>query len=135
MPLGYLVGIMLLPNYFDRLNIYDMSSNIISAIERMSEYGYIVFDDKYRYVSANAYLKELFPEIRDFCVDAEVKDSDSFFYREVIRYLCDWGEEKADIKTIVVDEKYFDVEIRIISHGRKKRIGYLVEFTNCLLEM
>ena len=64
-----------------------------------------------------------------------MKDSDSFFYREVIRYLCDWGEEKADIKTIVVDEKYFDVEIRIISHGRKKRIGYLVEFTNCLLEM
>lgn len=132
--LGYLAGIMLLINYFDRLNIYDMSSNIISAIERMSEYGYIVFDDKYRYVSANAYLKELFPEIRDYCVDAEVKDSDSFFYREIIRYLYDWREEKAEIKTVVVDEKYFDVEIRIISHGRKKRIGYLVEFTDRTIE-
>ena len=131
---GYLVGIMLLINYFDRLNIYDMSSNIISAIDRMSEYGYIVFDDKYRYISANSYLKELFPEIRGFDVDAGIAVSDSFFYREVIRFLYNWDEEKDEVKTIKVDEKYFDLEIRLISHGKKKKIGYLVEFIDRTIE-
>ena len=62
LPLGYLVGIMLLLNYFDRLNIYDMSSNIISAIERMSEYGYIVLmtntDTSVRMpISKNSFLR------------------------------------------------------------------------------
>ena len=61
---GYLIGIALLIKYYERLNIYDMSANVLNSIEKMKEYGYLVVDDKKRYINANDYLKELFPEIR-----------------------------------------------------------------------
>lgn len=61
---GYLIGIALLIKYYERLNIYDMSANVMNSIEKMKEYGYLVVDDKKRYINANDYLKELFPEIR-----------------------------------------------------------------------
>ena len=78
MPVGYLIGITLLINYFDRLNMYDMSANIVATIEKMNDYGYIVFDNKYRFISANQYLKNIFPEIKSYFVDGEVKESDVF---------------------------------------------------------
>lgn len=131
---GYLIGIGFLINYFDRLNIYDMSSNIISTIEKMSEYGYIVFDYKYRYISSNEYLKEIFPEIKDFFVDREVSEVDSFFYHEIMEYLYSWNETDNEKKTIAVDDRYFDLEIRIISYGKKEKMGYLIEFIDRTIE-
>lgn len=131
---GYLIGIGFLINYFDRLNIYDMSSNIISTIEKMSEYGYIVFDHKYRYISSNEYLKEIFPEIKDFFVDREVSEVDSFFYHEIMEYLYSWNETDNEKKTIAVDDRYFDLEIRIISYGKKEKMGYLIEFIDRTIE-
>ena len=66
---GYLFGIALLIKYYERLSIYDMSANIMNSIEKMKEYGYLVVDDKKRCINANDYLKELFPEIRDWTVE------------------------------------------------------------------
>ncbi len=131
---GYLIGIAFLINYFDRVNIYDMSSNIISAVEKMSEYGYIVFDDKYRYVNANAYLKELFPEINDLIVDREIPKSDSAFYHEVMEFLYSWNGAENEKKTVTVGDRYYDLEIRIISYGRKEKVGYLMEFMDRTIE-
>ena len=48
--IGYLIGIALLIKYYQRLNIYDMSANVMNSIEKMKEYGYLVVDDKKRYI-------------------------------------------------------------------------------------
>ena len=131
---GYLIGIALLINYFDRVNIYDMSSNIVNSIEKMKEYGYIVFDDKYRYISANNYLKEIFPEINDWSVDCEAPESDSYFNREVVQYLYKWDETESGNKTIQVNDRFFELNIREISYGKKEYVGYLIEFIDRTLE-
>lgn len=131
---GYVVGILFLMKYFDRLNMYDMSTNIVNSIEKMKEYGYIVFDDKYRYISANDYLKELFPEIKDWTVDREAPFSDSYFYYEVVQYLKDWNEDKKDSKVIHVNDHFFQLNVRALSQGKKTGIGYLMEFMDCTLE-
>ena len=54
---GYLIGISRLIKYFERVNMFDMSSNVVASMEKIKEYGYIVFDNKYRYISANDYMK------------------------------------------------------------------------------
>lgn len=131
---GYLIGIVLLTKYFERINMYDMSNNIVNSIERMKEYGYIVFDNKYRYISANNYLKEIFPEINDWTVDREVPVSDSYVYTEVVQYLLEWDEKKNANKIISVNESFFQLEIREISYGKKSRVGYLLEFIDRTLE-
>lgn len=132
--IGYLIGIALLTNYFDRLNAYDMSSNIISTLDKMMEYGYIVFDDKYRYVNSNKYLREQFPEISDYSVDCQIPQSDSLFHREVIEFLYGWEKEDKPKKTIRKGDTYYELEIRTISQG-KKDIGYLIEFVDRTMEM
>ena len=132
--LGYLFGIALLFNYYARLNSYDISSNIINTVEQMNEYGYIVFDNRYRYLNANGYIKEIFPEMDDLIVDREVPKSDSFFYKEIIEYLYDWNGKEARKKTITVDDRYFDLDIRVISYGKRDKIGYLIEFIDRTME-
>lgn len=131
---GYLVGIGFMIKYFERINIYDMSVNISSAIERMCEYGYIAFDKKYRYVNANKYIKELFPEIKTWTIDKAVQATDSYFYQEAIDYLIRWNGEENVQKFIFVKDCYFQVSIRNISYGKKGSVGYLLEFVDRTIE-
>lgn len=129
-PIGYLIGMVLLMRYFSRINMYDMSTNILSSIEKMEEYGYIVIDNKCRYISANDNVKKLFPEVMDWTVDRAVPASDGCLYQKVIRGLL---REDDDIRTnrmISVGDRYFQVEVRELTHGRKSLVGYLIEFVD-----
>lgn len=134
MSIGYLIGIALLIKYFERINMYDMSANIVNSIENTNEYGYMVFDDKYRYVNANNLAKEIFPEIESWIVDKEVPVSDSCVYKEVIKYLNSWDNSKKANKTIKINNSYFQLDIRQISYGKKSNVGYLLELVDRTLE-
>ena len=134
MAVGYLIGIALIIKYFERINMYDMSSNIVSSIEKLNEYGYIVFDNKYRYVNSNDFIKKLFPEIKGWIVDKDIQASDSYLYREVVQYVMQWDGEEKNRKTVNIDNSFFDLEIRHISYGKKSNVGYLLEFIDRTLE-
>ena len=132
--LGYLVGIAFMTRYFDRINMYDISTNISSTLEKMNDYGYIVFDDKYRYVNSNNYIKRLFPEINDWFVDKEVIASDSYLYKECVMYLMNWNSEESSPKIINVGDGYYQLNIRHIPYGKRVSVGYLLEFIDRTLE-
>lgn len=59
---GYLIASILMVNIAERINMFDMSANIAASVDRLKEYGYIEFDNRFRYISANDYAKELFPK-------------------------------------------------------------------------
>lgn len=130
--IGYLIGICLLIRRFNYLNMYDMSSNIVTTVDKMKEYGYIVFDINYCYINANAMIREVFPEINRWVVDKAVTPSESFLYKEVIKYLVE-TEEKQD-KIIQVGDSFFQLIIREIEYGKRGKIGYLVEFSDKTVE-
>lgn len=132
--IGYLIGIAIVIKYFERINMYDMSSNIVSSIEKINEYGYMVFDDKYRYVNSNNLAKELFPEIKEWVVDKKVPVSDSYVYTEIIEYLNSWNPKEKVNKILHIEDRYFRLNIRPLSYGKKTAIGYLLELTDCTLE-
>ena len=111
-----------------------MTANISASIERMNEYGYIIFDNKYRYVNANDLIKKVFPEMQSWSIDQEVCVSDSYLYKECIQYLMDWNGEESVYKYISVDGKYYQFGIRRISYANKGYIGYLLEFVNRTME-
>ena len=131
---AYLIGIYLLIRWFNYINMYDMSSNVVTTVEKMKEYGYIVFDKNYRYINANTMIKEVFPEVNQWEVEKPVTESDSFLYTEVIKYLVEYaGKEKSD-KKIKVGDIYFQLTIRDIEYGKKGKIGYLLEFADRTVE-
>lgn len=131
--IGYLIGVAFVIKFFERINMYDMSANISNSIERMNNYGYLAFDDKYRYVNANPFIKELFPEIETWLVDEEVPVSDTYFYKVVVQYLKEWKGDENVNRIINIGESYYKVGIRYLTRG-KKNVGYLLEFVDCTME-
>lgn len=131
---GYLIGLFFLIKYFNYLNMYDMTPNVITAVEKMKEYGYIVFDNKWAFINANTMMRNLFPEINKWQVDKVVKPSDSFLYNQVVKPLAEYDEKEKSGKIINMGKSFFQLNIREINYGRKEKIGYLLEFTDRTLE-
>lgn len=133
-PLGYIWGLCLFSKYYARINMYDLSSNLSVSMEKMKDYGYLIFDHKYRFFHANELAKKLFPEIKEWVVDKAVPVSDSYFYKTVIEYMMDWENQNHGDRTINVGDCYLKLHIRTISYGRKENVGYLLELTDCTSE-
>ncbi len=129
-PIGYIIAMVLLMRYFDRINMYDMSANILSSIEKMQEYGYIVIDNKCRYISANDNVKKLFPEVQNWIVDKAVPETEGCLYQKVIRGLRRDDDDVLTHRMISVGERYFQVDVRELMHGRKSLVGFLIEFVD-----
>ena len=112
----------------------NMSYNVVATMEKIKEYGYIVFDNKYRYISANDYMKEIFPEIKNWVVDHDIPKTDSELYKDVVQKLYQWNETEENKKTIQIGEQFFRLAIRELSYNKKGKVGYLVELTDQTLE-
>jgi len=125
---GYLVGALVVQWLFTRIQSFDLTSNLANAVDRVKEFGYIEIDNKNRYINSNKLIKDLFPEIeKDWQIDRAVPVSESFLYKEVISWATDVNIlDKA--KTLHIDEKIFNVVVRDIYYGKRRRIGSLIEF-------
>lgn len=132
--IGYLIAIFFIMQYFDHLNMYDLSSNIVNTMQQVKGYGYIVFDKKCRYISCNDSLKDIFPEIYDWCIDAPVPVSDSILYEEVVRPLTEKRLKNIEKKVFTVDETHLETDVRPIHHGRA-HVGYIIEFVDRTMEL
>lgn len=123
---GYLLAVIILVYLLERIKLYDLTFNIANSVELLHEYAYIEFDRRYHYITANAYAKELFPEIENqWKIDADIPVSDSYLYREVISYLTA-GVYKDD-KFIEQNDHYFQINIRNIYKSQNRIAGYLLE--------
>ena len=133
MSVGYLIVMVFIIKFFDRINVYDMTANIVSFVENRGEFGYIVFDNKNRFISCNSYVAETFPEVKGWVVDSTIPVSDSPLYSEVVQFFLGKEWEKGRSKIINIDDKFFEINVRPIQHG-KKHAGYVIEFTDRTLE-
>lgn len=124
--IGYLIAIIAITNLFKKINMYDMSTNIANSVAQASESGYIVFDKKKRFVNANEYIRELFPEINSWQLENRPTETDSDFYHEIIEWF--YMHSAGYHKSFAVNGKYFEFSIRAVTNGKKdNRVGYLLE--------
>jgi putative two-component system response regulator len=133
MSVGYLIVMVFIIKFFDRINVYDMTANMVSFVENRGGFGYIVLDNKNRFISRNNYIAEIFPETEEWVVDSPIPANDSPLYNEVMQFFLGKEWEKSKSKTINAEDKYFEINIRPIQHG-KKHAGYVIEFTDRTLE-
>lgn len=129
LPIGYILVIILFIKNYARINMYDMSTNIITSIEKFQEYGYIVIDKHARYISSNDNIKIIFPEVKQWQIDKKVPESNSNLYQQVIKRIID-NKYKSNFETknIFVNNRYFQVDIKELNYRKKTLIGYLIEF-------
>lgn len=128
LPFAYVIVAGIYLSMEAKMRMYDMSSSIVGAYEKMEEYGYITFDLKKNLMNCNSTALNMFPELGKTEIDESVDKSDSVFYREIIRWfdLPDLGEYNE--KKIKVGNRSIKCTVRKIHMGlRKKIIGYSVE--------
>ena len=135
---GYLIAVILLVVIHNRTELYDMTANIATSVEKIHQQGYLIFDKKLCFIKGNNYIKELFPEIsRDWKMEAPVPQSDSFLYTNVITWFLETHNDEDALKkpkTIPYEDLYYDVQVRQIVRGKKRVEGYVVEFIDRTLE-
>ena len=132
--IGYLVGIVVFILCLERMNMYDMSTNVFKVMDNLKDYGYIAFDNTYKYVNSNEFAKTLFPEMKGWKVDRMVEPSDDILWKEVIEDFYAGKSKKVSGKTIELGDKYYRVSVNDINYGKKEKVGFLIEFTDRTME-
>ncbi len=132
--LGYLISAAILTKMFSRMNMYDMTINIATYVERMQEYGYIIFDKKLRYMNSNDFAKLVFPPIAEWNIDSSIEKKDTTEFRKASKNLKDWIENP-EKRMLTAGDRYVEVSLRELRYGEKnKLIGYIIEITDRTVE-
>ena len=71
---GYLVSELIILAIYNRLEMYDMSYNVMRTWEKMEEYAYIVFDRKKQYLGSNDLARQYFEDLKTQEIDMKLKD-------------------------------------------------------------
>ena len=128
LPFTYMIVLGVYLNSVNRMKMYDMSSSIASAYEKLDEYGYITFDLKKNLMNCNNMAYSIFPELKSMEIDESAKKDNSVFYNEIIQWLELEETEDTKEKKISVDDKIIKCKLRRIHIGvRNKFVGYSVE--------
>ncbi len=136
---SYVISELIIILIYNRMNMYDMTYNVMRSWEKMEEYAYIVFDKKRNYLGANDLAKQYFEELKVQEIDCALTDS-----LEIITNLLNEFENILDKdnngtrsvykSTLKLSGRVLRSEVkylrkkRFISIGDNDIIGFLVEF-------
>lgn len=127
MPVLFTFVDLIVVRLFIKASLYDISSNLLNVFERRSEYGYVAIDTKYRYLGANDFAKEIFPNLSGMRIDSRLDSyNDSVFYNQVLPWLEEWIDGVKVEKKIANLTKTVTCSVNEIKNG-KRVIGYLIE--------
>lgn len=137
LPKMFSFNIELLPFYFTimeliflqivkRIELYDMSSNLLKVYNERNEYGYIAFDINKRFMGCNDFAAKIFPELFAISIDSLIPKEYDFLQTHLIKPIEEWNEN-SNIE-YNVNEGTFTASftIRYIKNNNKN-IGYLIE--------
>ncbi|MCM1569720.1 MAG: HD domain-containing protein [Roseburia sp.] len=130
MPLTYDIMLIGLIVACSRIDMYDMSQNVLNAWEHMEEYGYITFDTDRKYMGCNALALKYFDKLSECKIDSLIGKTGDEKFDELMDWMEEYQKGKAeDVKTCGIAGRIFRFNIKDLLHQHsKKRIGYLLEF-------
>lgn len=117
---------------FSRVDLYDLSSNLISVnSQRDKEYGYLCFDSHKNFLGATEAIYSVVPEMKEQRIDRQLDKTlfKSAMPVEVVRWAEDWIDGKEgtpEERQFLLDNKTWDATIRDIRRNRHE--GILIEF-------
>lgn len=127
LPFAYNVAELCLAVLILRIDKYEISNDILSAIERLGEHGYIVLDNKMKYVGRDETSIYFFPELKKAEIDRSI--TEPFLKAEFIELAKELDENK-------MEPRYYEREGRILKcSARHFSYGFLHNCTGYLIEI
>ena len=134
----YLMSELIILAIYNRVNMYDMSFNVMRAWEKMEEYAYIVFDSRKSYLACNNIAIQYFDGLAKQEIDKKLSGEMSNLTNLLDEFDSlidkdDSGKKAVLRKTIRVSGRVLKAEVKYLRKNRfvgtgTKIIGYLVEF-------
>ena len=94
-----------------RISMYDITDGIASSIEENNNYGYIILNNQYKYMSSNPTARKFLPEINNVRIDSLItNDLSPILHKEISRWLSEPIENFQS--TINVENRYLTCSIK-----------------------
>ena len=127
LPFAYNLAELCLVILVLRIDKYEISNDILSAIERLGEHGYIVLDNKMKYVGRDETSIHFFPELKKAAIDRPI--TEPFLQTEFIALAKELDENR-------MEPRYYEREGRILKcSARHFTYGFLFDYTGYLIEI
>ena len=127
LPFAYNLAELCLAILILRMDKYEISNDILSAVERLGEHGYIVLDNKMRYVGHDETSIHFFPELQKAEIDRAI--TEPFLRTEFVELAKELDENK-------MEPRYYEREGRILKCSvRYFLYGFLHDYTGYLIEI
>ncbi|MBQ0027496.1 MAG: response regulator [Lachnospiraceae bacterium] len=132
MGLAYVICMTLMLSVYARLDLYDMSYNLLTVNgQRDSEYGYVCFDKNCNFLGASAAIYSVVPEMKNQRIDRPLDRSR--FVTSMPVEITDWAEDWIKGKEGTPESRQFsqngstwDASIREIRKNNYE--GIMIEF-------
>ncbi len=134
-PITYLITETLFLIIYQRIDMYDMTANVLHAWDRMKEYAYIVVDKKLNFIGANALAKQIFPELLSQRIDAPFASDTHPTLLGLLKRAEEINRDNPKIKvaSVEVEERVFRAELNFLE-GDFLSGGYILELFDITAE-
>lgn len=130
LPATYVLSEFLILSIASRTMMYDMTTTVLNAWEKMENYAYIVLDRKKNYIGANALAKTYFPELSLQDVDLPIRAADpmlkSFIKAVSEDNVNNAGARERELRDI--NGHSFRTNITDFRNSSGKKKGFIIEF-------
>lgn len=126
LPFAYNISEICLALLILRIDKYQISNDILASIERLGEHGYIVFDNKKKYVGHDETAIHFFPELKKASIDRYM--TEPFLSSELLPLLDALDNNLVESRYFERENRKLKCAARRFSYGFiRERDGYLIE--------
>lgn len=126
LPFAYNISEICLAILILRIDKYQISNDILASIERLGEHGYIVFDNKKKYVGHDETAIHFFPELKKASIDRYM--TEPFLSSELLPLLDALDNNLVESRYFERENRKLKCAARRFSYGFiRERDGYLIE--------
>lgn len=123
-PLMYVVDGWILLYLHKRIMMYNIDDCVISSLQEQEISGYVVFDNRKRYLGSNDTAKIIIPELSECKVDCAIPDISKV--ECILDWIDDFVKDESKEFSYEVGNRHYQINIRKLWY-KKKSCGYIVE--------
>lgn len=134
--IAYVIDELIIIMLTRRIGMYEVSESIATSLSEHSNYGYIVFDNRGRYVGCNETATKYLPEVSKLKVDKKLEEADApTLYAHICDHLDEFTHEKEHDEScecyIKTSDKVIKCSLKNLYYGiNDKKVGHIIELTD-----
>lgn len=125
LPIAYIAAEIVILLLLRRISLFDVTAISTDSMVQSTEYGFLMFDEKGRYLGADRAAKIWFPETLNWQIDSVVKVEES---SELYEHILEWlGEDECEHEKEYIHsgDKIIEARHDTLREGKKSKLNMI----------